>query len=916
MANRFWVGGSANWDASTTTNWSTTSGGAGGASVPTSADNVIFDGLSNATAYTVTITATANCLDMTWALPGTSGVPTLAGSAALNIFGSLTNVTGLVWSCTGALTFSATSVGKTITSAGVSYQGAINFNGAGGEWTLQDTMSNGNSTKTINFQQGIFKLNGKTLNAYNVDGHGSGTRAVNLTNGTVNILGGLFSFSTITNLTFTSTGSAINVSGGAVNTASAFDSGGLIYNTISMTGPGLWTFSGSPTISAFSYASTSDKRDQLILSGNITIANNGTLSLSGNSVVNRAFVLSSVLGTQRIITISGTTVPTLANVDFQDVLASGNTPWTGTSLGDALGNSGITFDPSVTLTYLGGTHNWSDGAAAWSGTTNRTPLPQDDVVVNTTTAGTLTADMPRLGRNLNFTSFTRVLGLGSVPNSLYGNLTLGASMTFSGSQGTSIQGRGAQTLTNNGNASGWPSTFNIQAFGGTYTAQDGLINGWALQVSNGTFDGGVFNHDISTFTFGGTATREIRGSGVWTISSVAGTRWNVSGSGATISLFTGTIKFTNGGNAGNNITFAGNGLVWPNLWWSNTAATGTLIITGANTFNDFKVNRTTARGIQFPAGATNTIASWTDESLGTAILTVTSSSPGTPATLSKPNGAVSTNYLSLQDSAATGGAAWYAGSHSTNVSGNSGWIFADYVPFEIQAFQDSPPQVYWKRPYLEALMGGQVLGPPPQPIVIPQGGGGAYPHFTHGDGKRKKSVRPIWDKGPAPPAAVETAPEVVARAPDPLPAIPTGPSDITGLARLLDPPAPIRREPPKRKARSRLAETGDTSSGQAVITTLARCSLADHADTSEASVSVTVLGNSLLVDEDQGSARVFVDIAGRTAVFDTDIGRATVSTLIRARGEARDDPDTLTAHATWDDDDLALRVLGLVNGND
>lgn len=46
MANRYWVnGGTGNW--SSTTNWSATSGGASGASVPGSADDVFFDNLGN-----------------------------------------------------------------------------------------------------------------------------------------------------------------------------------------------------------------------------------------------------------------------------------------------------------------------------------------------------------------------------------------------------------------------------------------------------------------------------------------------------------------------------------------------------------------------------------------------------------------------------------------------------------------------------------------------------------------------------------------------------------------------------------------------------------------------------------------------------------------------------------------------------
>ena len=46
MANRYWVGGSGTWDATNTANWSATSGGAGGASVPSLTDVVFFNASS------------------------------------------------------------------------------------------------------------------------------------------------------------------------------------------------------------------------------------------------------------------------------------------------------------------------------------------------------------------------------------------------------------------------------------------------------------------------------------------------------------------------------------------------------------------------------------------------------------------------------------------------------------------------------------------------------------------------------------------------------------------------------------------------------------------------------------------------------------------------------------------------------
>jgi len=40
-ADRYWVGGTANWDGTAGTKWATSSGGNGGASVPTTADDVL-----------------------------------------------------------------------------------------------------------------------------------------------------------------------------------------------------------------------------------------------------------------------------------------------------------------------------------------------------------------------------------------------------------------------------------------------------------------------------------------------------------------------------------------------------------------------------------------------------------------------------------------------------------------------------------------------------------------------------------------------------------------------------------------------------------------------------------------------------------------------------------------------------------
>ena len=53
MPDRFWVGGTGTWSAANTANWSTTSGGAGGASVPVAVDIAIID--ANSGGGTITL---------------------------------------------------------------------------------------------------------------------------------------------------------------------------------------------------------------------------------------------------------------------------------------------------------------------------------------------------------------------------------------------------------------------------------------------------------------------------------------------------------------------------------------------------------------------------------------------------------------------------------------------------------------------------------------------------------------------------------------------------------------------------------------------------------------------------------------------------------------------------------------------
>ena len=88
MSNRYWVGGTGTWNV--TTNWSATSGGAGGASVPISTDDVVFDansGLVGNLVSTCDVAFTINNLTITTS--GTVGTSILAITASLTVNGTM-----------------------------------------------------------------------------------------------------------------------------------------------------------------------------------------------------------------------------------------------------------------------------------------------------------------------------------------------------------------------------------------------------------------------------------------------------------------------------------------------------------------------------------------------------------------------------------------------------------------------------------------------------------------------------------------------------------------------------------------------------------------------------------------------------------------------------------------------------------
>jgi hypothetical protein len=276
-------------------------------------------------------------------------------------------------------------------------------------------------------------------------------------------------------------------------------------------------------------------------------------------------------------------------------------------------------------------------------------------------------------KSLDFTGFTGSWSPGVNTLTLYGSLTLVSGMTFTAGTGTfSFGPTGTALITHAG------FTLNPIATGvGTVQFTPGTVtlNG-SLSLGSGTLD--LTNNSLNATSFSSSnnnARTLIMGSGTWTLS---GTNivWNCSTStNLTLTPGTSTIVLSDTSTATR--VFNGGGKTYNNLTIGGLTGTSAFFLSGSNTFNTIASTKIVAHTISFNPGITTTVSNWTVTGTAGNIVTINSLSPGLQATLTKTGGGVvEVDYLSIQDSNATPGSTWYAGSNSTNVSNNTGWIFS------------------------------------------------------------------------------------------------------------------------------------------------------------------------------------------------------------------------------------------------
>jgi hypothetical protein len=532
MADRYWVGGTNSWNTTAGTKWATTSGGPGGASVPTAADNVFFDQTGP---YTVSTGGNIFCLDLTVSVPSI----TFSGAGSLTISGSLFLASGTPTfsPSIAGITFNSTVAGRTINTNGTTIGNpSVVLNGVGGSWTLGSEYFSANNFTLTNGTFNTANFNMSIDGSFNSSN--SNTRTINLGSSTIAV-GSSWTTTTTTGLTFSGASATINMS----SNNAGFAGGGLTYGTVNFTNtsPSSLTITGANTFSTLSFTARAGTGiGTLSLGANQTVTTSFSVQSGATDPTRRLFIVSNTLGTARTITSASNTI---WGADFRDITGAGAASWSDSSRtnywGDCKGNSGITFATGQTVYWnLAGAQNWS--ATGWALTSTGTPaaanfpLPQDTATFTNagSVTGTITVNANWNIGTLDMSGRTSAMTLsaGTTVN-LYGDWSNGTGTTLSGTGTLNFVGRNTQSITSNGRT--FSQAIQVITFGGTVQLVDALtVSGQTLFITLGTFttnnqtlDSSSFNSSNSnTRTINlGTSTINLSGTGtVWTCATITG----------------------------------------------------------------------------------------------------------------------------------------------------------------------------------------------------------------------------------------------------------------------------------------------------------------------------------------------------------------------------------------------------------
>lgn len=341
MANRFWVGGSGTWDTFSTSNWSATSGGAPGASAPTSIDNVIYDAASGSPDVFI---SNAECLNWTHS----AGNVVFFGGSSVNIHGGIAFSAGTTISGFISFNFVALSGSRTLNFAGKDLQGSNidcgEFNVLStATWTLGSNVVNISNVSirsgTFSTSVSNFSITGTNFSANN-NTTAPGATTVNLNGSTLGSSGSPFSsFSANASLNATLT---VNLGTSTINV-------------------GTVNLFGNIDVATQRLVMTSSAGQSFV--NNVSVAfGNFFTSTTGSSVALKAITnfstvqINSEIGTLAVgaITFNGGSGSTLfINIGGAGTVSATSVSNAGTlNAGSSLGVFGGTFSCSGTVTFV------------------------------------------------------------------------------------------------------------------------------------------------------------------------------------------------------------------------------------------------------------------------------------------------------------------------------------------------------------------------------------------------------------------------------------------------------------------------------------------------------------------------------------------------------------------------------------
>ena len=606
MADRYWVGGTGTWNTTSTTNWSATSGGASGASVPTVSDSVFFD---QASTYTVTMTGALACLDFNV----TGGTVTFQNGTTptLNVRGSWSTVAATVWNTTGAITFSATT-SRTITTNAITIRSPITFSGSSiGTWTLQDNLTL-LSTLTTTLSVGTLALNNFTLSTGIFTSTVSTTRVITFgTTGQITLTGNaatVLNMATLTGFTYTGTARIYSNYSGATGTRTFLlgtDTGAVPTNVFNVSfgtsGTGLVIAPATDTVSLqgvyfnvdFTNLTNTVSNDTRSLYGNLTVPASGGTFTAGSNVTNITAGIAVDINVQRTLDFPFSVNSDGGTLNFLNNFTIGSTR-TFTLTRGTLALSTFTLTTGLFNSSNSNvrTINFGTGKIVLNSATTST-IWTTGTTTNLTISGTPLVECIGGG-----TAVTKTINTGapSEANSIsFSLLDTGGTPTYAFSASNVIRNlivNGAQTVSNiNLIIYG---TFTHLTTNGTTTFTAGA-NAWTFAATSGSYT--VTNIAGFTYDF------------PWTFGSATSTAtWTIAANltlGATrqLSLTNGTFDF-------NNKTFSGAGvtIVTGTPTIANTGGPGSLSLTVPITHTSgsltlpFNLTTTSASGYTLTAG--------------------------------------------------------------------------------------------------------------------------------------------------------------------------------------------------------------------------------------------------------------------------------------------------------------------------